>query len=222
LSAEEQDHLEIVVREKIKQYIARCLFRKLSREISKEHCNGPFRLHYDDLRPDNVLVDPNLVVTGVVDWEFTYAAPVEFTYAAPWWLLLEHPEDWEPDLDQFLVRFMPRSCTFLDVLKDCEARRIKRGSLSESQRLSMPMEKSFETGVFWICLASRHSSMFDEIYWKYIDQMFFGPFTTIEDRIRLLSAEEQDHLEIVVREKIKQVSESKLDSHYSIDELVEL
>jgi hypothetical protein len=205
-----------------KKYIARCLFRKLSREISKEHCNGPFRLHYDDLRPDNVLVDPNLVVTGVVDWEFTYAAPVEFTYAAPWWLLLEHPEDWEPDLDQFLVRFMPRSCTFLDVLKDCEARRIKRGSLSESQRLSMPMEKSFETGVFWICLASRHSSMFDEIYWKYIDQMFFGPFTTIEDRIRLLSAEEQDHLEIVVREKIKQVSESKLDSHYSIDELVEL
>jgi hypothetical protein len=53
-------------------------------------------------------------------------------------------------------------------------------------------------------------------------KMFFGPFTTIEDRIRLLSAEEQGHLEIVVREKMKQVSESKLDSHYSIDELVEL
>ncbi|PTU18462.1 hypothetical protein P175DRAFT_0534201 [Aspergillus ochraceoroseus IBT 24754] len=32
--------------------------------------------------------------------EFTYAAPVEFTHAA-WWLLLERPEDWEPDLDQF-------------------------------------------------------------------------------------------------------------------------
>ncbi|RLL94272.1 hypothetical protein CFD26_104219 [Aspergillus turcosus] len=190
-----------------KKYIARCLFRKLSREISKEHCNGPFRLYCDDLRPDNVLVDPKGGVTGVIDWEFAYAAPVEFTYAAPWWLLLERPEDWELDLNEFLVRFMPRFRTFLDVLKDCETRRIKRGSLSEPQRLSITMEKSFETGMFWICLASRHSSMFDEIYWNYIDQMFFGSFTTIEDRLRLLSAEERDRIDIVVREKMKQVSE---------------
>lgn len=91
-----------------KKYIARCLFRKLSRDISKEHCSGPFRLYCDDLRPGNVLVDASrLVVTGVVDWEFTYAAPVEFTYAAPWWLLLERPEDWEADLNQFLARFTP-------------------------------------------------------------------------------------------------------------------
>lgn len=152
-----------------KKYIARCLFRKLSREISKEHCNGPFRLYCDDLRPDNVLVDPKVGVTGVIDWEFAYAAPVD----APWWLLLERPEDWELDLNEFLVRFMPRFRTFLDVLKDCETGRIKCGSLSEPQRLSITMEKSFETGMFRICLASRHSSMFDEIYWNYIDRMFF-------------------------------------------------
>lgn len=46
-------------------------FSKLSREISKEHCRGPFPLYCDDLRPDNVLVDASrLVVTEVVDWEF--------------------------------------------------------------------------------------------------------------------------------------------------------
>lgn len=67
-----------------KKYIARCLFRKLSREISQMHGNGPFKLYCGNLRPDNVLVDAsNLLVTGVVDWEFSYAAPVEFTYAAP-------------------------------------------------------------------------------------------------------------------------------------------
>ncbi|GIK00114.1 hypothetical protein Aspvir_004132 [Aspergillus viridinutans] len=187
-----------------KKYIARCLFRKLSREISKEHCNGPFRIFCDDLCPDNVLIGPNLVVTGVVDWEFAYAAPVEYTYAAPWWLLLERPEDWEPDLNQFLVRFMPRFRTFLDALKDCETGKIKRGTLSESQRLSATMERSFETGLFWICLASRHSSMFDEIYWNYIDQTFFGSFTTLEDRLHLLSAEERNRIDIVVREKTKQ------------------
>lgn len=53
-------------------------------------------------------------------------------------------------------------------------------------------------------------------------ECFFGSFTTIEDRLRLLSAEERDRIDIVVREKMKQVSECKLDSHYSIDELVGL
>lgn len=205
-----------------KKYIARCLFRKISREISK-HCSGPFRLYCDDLRPDNVLVDASrLIVAGVIDWEFAYAAPVEFTYAAPWWLLLERPEDWEPDLDQFLVRFMPRFHTFLEVLQDCEARKIKDGSLLQSQRLSTAMEKSLETGLFWICLASRHSSMFDEIYWSFIDQRFFGPLTTIDDRLCLLSAEERVDIDTFVEKKMDQTRAGNLDSHYSIDELVDL
>lgn len=207
-----------------KKYIARCLFRKLSRGISKEHCNGPFKLYCDDLRPDNVLVDKErrLAVTGVVDWEFTYAAPVEFTLAAPWWLLLEKPEDWEVDLDQFLTRFMPRFHTFLEVLKDCETRKIQDGSLSQSQRLSVAMEKSLETGLFWICLASRHGSMFDEIYWKFIDPRFYGPFTTIEDRLGLLSAEERAGVDTMVESKMQQAREGTLASHFSIDELVNL
>ncbi|KAJ5249862.1 hypothetical protein N7489_000272 [Penicillium chrysogenum] len=205
-----------------KKYIARCLFRRISRQISK-HCSGPFRLYCDDLRPDNVLVDPSrLIVAGVIDWEFAYAAPVEFTYAAPWWLLLERPEDWEPDLDQFMVRFMPRFHTFLEALQDCEARKIKDGSLLQSQRLSTAMENSLETGLFWICLASRHSSMFDEIYWSFIDQRFFGLLTTIDDRLCLLSAEERVDIDAFVEKKMHQTRAGNLDSHYSIDELVDL
>lgn len=76
-------------------------------------------------------------------------------YAAPWWLLLESPEDWDPDLDQFLVRFMPRFRTFLEVLKDCETKKIQDGSLSQTQRLSIAIESSLKTGLFWICLAAR-------------------------------------------------------------------
>ncbi|KAJ5218169.1 Aminoglycoside phosphotransferase [Penicillium cinerascens] len=206
-----------------KKYIARCLFRKLAREIPKEHCSGPFRLYCDDFRPDNVLVDASsLNITGVVDWEFSYAAPVEYTLAAPWWLLLESPEDWEPNLDQFLTRYMPKFRVFLEVLKHCETRKIQGGSLSESQRLSIAMEKSLETGLFWICLALRHSSMFDEIYWDFIDSRFYGPFTTTEDRLSLLSAEERLNIDAVVESKMRQASEGTLISHYSIDELVDL
>ncbi|KAJ5930496.1 phosphotransferase enzyme family protein [Penicillium verhagenii] len=205
------------------KYIARCLFRKICRGIDAEHDKGPFRLYCDDLCPDNVLVDASgSCVTGVIDWEFTYAAPVEFTYAAPWWLLLERPEDWEDDLDQLLSRFTPKFDIFLEVLRDCEARKIKDGTLSESQRLSTGMGTSLETGQFWICLASRRSSMFDEIYWKFIDPKFFGPFTTVEDRLDLLSADERLKIDTFVEMKLRQERESKLVSYYSVDELVDL
>lgn len=206
-----------------KKYVARCLFRRISREISKEHRNGPFRLFCDDLRPDNILIDASkLIVSGAIDWEFTYVAPVEFTYTAPWWLLLERPEEWEPDLNQFLVRYIPRFRIFLEALRECETRKINEGSLSDSQRLSDDMENSMEKGLFWVCLAARHSSMFDEIYWAFIDPRYYGPFTTIEDRISCLSAEARMSLDAFVQNKMQQAMEGNLVSHQSIDEMIDL
>lgn len=206
-----------------KKYIARCLFRKISREVSKEHCNGPFRLFCDDLRPDNVLVDTSRsIVTGVIDWEFTYAAPAEFIYTAPWWLLLERPEEWEPDLNQFLVRYIPKLRIFLEALRECETAKINEGSLSDSQRLSGAMENSMENGLFWVCLAARHSSMFDEIYWTFIDRKYYGPFTTIQDRMDLLNEEERVNLDGFVQKKMQQAREGNLVSHQTVDEMLNL
>jgi Phosphotransferase enzyme family. len=158
-----------------KKYVARCLFIKISREVSKKYCKGPFKLFCDDFRPENIFIHSTQpIVTGVIDWEFTYAAPVEFSYVAPWWLLLERPEEWE--LDSFLARYLPKFRVFLEALRDTENEKIHNGSLTESQRLSEGMEASMENGLFWICLAMRHSSMFDEIYWSFIDPMYYGFF----------------------------------------------
>lgn len=103
-----------------KKFIARCLFRKLVRDISVEHRQGPFHLYCDDFRPSNILVDVRrFCVNAVIDLEFAYVAPAEFTYVAPWWLMLQSPEDWdsETDLDGFLTRYKPRLRLFLDVLQ---------------------------------------------------------------------------------------------------------
>lgn len=209
-----------------KKYIARCLFRKCSREMASnlDHCNGPFRIFCDDLNPGNVLVDPSVLakVTGVVDWEFSYAAPAEFTYAAPWWLLLDRPESWDEDLDRFLTIFMPRFHTFIKVLQDCEAVKLEDGSLEESQRISPIMAKSLDNGLFWFCLALRHGAMFDDIYWKFIDQKFFGPFTTIKDRLELLSFEERENMDPFVEMKLSQAKEGNLVTHYDVDKLWDL
>lgn len=64
--------------------------------------------------------------------------------------------------------------------------------------------------------------MFDEIYWSFIDQRFFGHLTTIDDRLCLLSAEERVDIDTFVEKKMHQTRAGNLDSHYSIDELVDL
>jgi aminoglycoside phosphotransferase (APT) family kinase protein len=206
-----------------KKYIARCLFRKIARDISTEYRNGPFRLFCDDFRPSNVLIsDTNLTIAGVIDWEFAYVAPAEFTYTAPWWLLLQSPEDWESDLTEFLARYTPRLRVFLEALRECEAEKLKDGTLLDSQCLSERMAQSMENGLFWVCLVARYSSMFDEIYWSFIDRMYYGPFTSIEDRIGLLSEEEQSNLHEFVRVKMQQAGEGTLDIHQNVDEMVDL
>ncbi|KAE8348270.1 kinase-like protein [Aspergillus coremiiformis] len=208
-----------------KKFTARCLFLNITKELCAEHSQGPFRLYCDDFRPSNVLIDLSTSrVSGVIDWEFTYAAPAEFTYVAPWWLLLQSPEDWESDLNQFLIRYFPRLRTFLEVLCNYENKLIEQQLLSESQRLSPRMEHSMETGLFWVCLAARYSSMFDEIYWTFIDSQYYGTFTSLDDRIQLLDQEQQHEMNELVKLKTDQSTEGKesFTDHYPIDKLLEL
>ncbi|CAI7593328.1 unnamed protein product [Penicillium glandicola] len=72
-----------------RKFVARYLFRKLAREqkLTERWAsfeNGPFKLWCDDFRPGNVLLNKDSKIAAVVDWEFTYAAPIEFSYAPPW------------------------------------------------------------------------------------------------------------------------------------------
>lgn len=78
--------------------------------------NGSFPLFCDDLRPSNVLVDEDLSIRAVIDWEFCYAAPVEFSHCSPWWLLLARPETWDSGIDDFLYHYKSRQKIFLEVL----------------------------------------------------------------------------------------------------------
>ncbi|KUI63023.1 Altered inheritance of mitochondria protein 9, mitochondrial [Cytospora mali] len=91
------------------KYVVRCLLRDIVRRrqnntgesdqssaSTKGQTDQPhetFRLWGDDLRPENVLLDENGVVVGVVDWEYTYFAPETYSVNTPWWLLFEGMED---------------------------------------------------------------------------------------------------------------------------------
>lgn len=75
---------------------------------TQKYSQSPFRLYCDDFRPPNVLMNlADFSVSGVIDWEFTNAAPAEFTTVAPWWLLLQSQVDWPEDLNEFLGCYKP-------------------------------------------------------------------------------------------------------------------
>ncbi|KAL3479068.1 hypothetical protein BJX99DRAFT_255845 [Aspergillus californicus] len=207
-----------------RKYIARCLFRRIARTIETE--SGPFRLYCDDYRPSNVLVSPvdgpNFNVAAVIDWEYTYVAPNEFTHVAPWWLLFEVPEAWEEDLNVFIGRYTPRLRLFLAILRACEDKEIQKGALTESQRLSGRMAGSLDTGLFWFCLAARKGYMLDDIYWTFLDERYFGPLRSLDDRLSLLSDDELAEMDGFVARKTEQIEEERLDEHLTYDQYVDL
>lgn len=148
-----------------RRFVARFLFRKLVQnpEYRKQwvfHDNGPFPVWCDDFRPENVLVDEAENIVGVVDWEFTYTAPVEFSYAPPWWLLLQKPEDCPEGLDAWCTEYEKPFQTFLEAMRKCEDEAIQDKELVEDQRLSDRMLDSWQSGNFWIMYAARNNFAF--------------------------------------------------------------
>ncbi|KAJ5253051.1 hypothetical protein N7489_003461 [Penicillium chrysogenum] len=196
-----------------RKFVARQLFRKLARD--KRLTNplldqGPFKIWCDDLRPANVLLQENMHIAGVVDWEFTYAAPTEFSYAPPWWLLIEKPEFWPKGLEDWTISFDARLKTFIRAMKNREDIAIQQNRLREDQRLSGPMNESWESGDFWIVYAALHSFAFDMIYWQKIDARFFGPTENTEEawkeRLVLLDESERDEMELLVARKLEEMN----------------
>lgn len=203
-----------------RKYIARYLFRKLSRERRLTSCStgdhqGPFKIWCDDFRPTNVLLNSNLQIVGVIDWEFTYAAPVEFSHVPPWWLLLEQPE-YRPDgIEAWTKAYESRLQIFLKVLREREDVSIERGRLDEEQRLSGPMQESWESGDFWVVYAARKNFAFDAVFWQKLDDRFFGSEAGWEgdgwkSEVELLDEEERKKLDTLVEHKLKQMEDREL------------
>ena len=92
---------------------------------------SPFKLVCDDFRPGNILIDKDLKITAVCDWEWTYAAPFQQFYAPPRWLLLKAPEEWHVDEhygggtgeDDMLKAFTQKLDLFIRVLEEEEVKR---------------------------------------------------------------------------------------------------
>ncbi|KAI5860384.1 phosphotransferase family protein [Durotheca rogersii] len=181
------------------KYVARKLFRRLVDANNLWPDQGPsarsFKLFFQGLRPADVLLDEDLRVVGVIDWEFAYAAPAEFTFDPPWWLLLLEPEYWPGGYSEWMKVYEPRFHTFLRML-EAEEKKMAAGtsgvaSLPDNDGgapaplLSQSMRKSWEERTWMVNYAVRSSWAFDFIWWKFLDERYFGPNEDQDHRARL-------------------------------------
>jgi hypothetical protein len=114
-----------------------------------------FRLWGDDFRPGNILVNNTDDIATVIDWEFTYSAPMQFSFDPPWWLLLERPETWDTGIADWETTYNVRLVAWLSAVK--EAENCAKDSGAFSVPLSRYMRESWETGRFWLNYAARRS-----------------------------------------------------------------
>jgi aminoglycoside phosphotransferase (APT) family kinase protein len=167
------------------KYVARHLFRRLANEgdlaPALHDAQDGFMLFSEDFRPANVLLDKNLRIVGVIDWEFAYAAPAQFSYDPPWWLLLEEPESWRGGYRDWMEAYEPRLQTFLRVLEAEERnmadqsveQKMSNVSLTNKVLLSPRMRESWEKKHWLINYAARKSWAFDFIWWKFWMRLFW-------------------------------------------------
>jgi hypothetical protein len=224
------------------KYVARQLFRKLAAEkrlASEPECEGNFRLFSEDFRPANILLDKDLRVVGVIDWEFVYAAPAQFSFDPPWWLLLEEPESWAGGWRSWLEVYEPRLQTFLRVLEVEEkklaaadiAENVGRLSLTGDAKteapLSQHMRESWEKRTWMANYAARKSWAFDFVWWKFLDESYFGPNEDQDCQVRLLllSEPQKEVMEGLVAQKMEESRHKKIiewEDKHAADRLAEL
>ncbi|GKU15204.1 unnamed protein product [Fusarium langsethiae] len=218
------------------KYVARRLFHFLAKQgrlstfgfiednwsdqsnSSKFTCPMPngsdsFRLWCDDLRPANLLLNQKDDVVAAIDWEFTYIAPTQFSLDPPWWLLLEVPEMWSSGIDNWASVYDVRLKTWLLAMEDVEC----AAADFMPFKLSTYMRESWVSGRFWLNYASRKSWAFDTIFWKYLDERFFGPrerdvpqdklWTT---RVDLLEKAGIETMDLFVQRKMDEMKERVL------------
>ncbi|KAG5664368.1 hypothetical protein KAF25_008102 [Fusarium avenaceum] len=219
------------------KYVARQLFRRLAKQgrlsdfgfaednwsaysrnvgarLPSPDGSGSFRLWSDDFRLANVLIDDRDHVIEAIDWEFAYVGPTQLVLDSPWWLLLDAPEVWDAGIEDWEKVYESRLETWITAMEEVES---ESDMNSGSFLLSAYMRESWTTGRFWLDYAARKSWAFDTIYWKYLDEKFYGereeyvPSKELwKVRVHLLSQEEQAAMEPLVQAKMAESKERVL------------
>ncbi len=124
----------------------------------------------------------------------------------PQQLLLEVPESWKPDIDDWTKVYNIQLRTQLSAIEKAEK---DISSDTVLFILSTHIRESQETGRFWLNYTTKNSWAFKTVFWKYLDKKFFGIREDVpqEDlqkmRVDLLSKKERAAMEPFRKQKMQ-------------------
>ena len=146
--------------------------------IEKQVISGPFPLSHPDLHYNNILVDANYNIRGIIDWSGATTVPQELFAAIPGFR--SSPASSDRVADEKCLRM------FRDVLKRREKRLVDEDSwISISEYVgsdkSECIYKGLTTGMPWRGVA----------YARFLLPLVFGPKITWENARRMFQAEQK-------------------------------
>ncbi|RSL82363.1 hypothetical protein CEP51_005221 [Fusarium floridanum] len=129
--------------------------------ISSERVSGPFVLFHSDLRPTNIIVDDDLNIRSIIDWEWAYTVPQQL-FMPPSWVTGQ-------DLDYPTATDCHGAFPeFHEVLEEKAASSESYRQLADSWGPDLP-----NTLILPLAQILQHHSNLIRVYYKFIFPRFF-------------------------------------------------
>ncbi|QSS51765.1 hypothetical protein I7I53_07186 [Histoplasma capsulatum var. duboisii H88] len=145
--------------------------RFLMEWVQPEHNHGPFILNHGDLRSANILVDDDLNILSVLDWEWSHTIPVQMFV----------PPSWLDGLELVGTAKMPGRLIYESELFNfrMETRRREIKYYPGCRTFDdLPLEKiwakSLKSPAVFIALGLLQPLYFGNIYWSVIEYDYYG------------------------------------------------
>lgn len=121
----------------------------IPRHVIPGHDNRPFKLMCDDFQPTNMIVnnEQELKIVAVLDWEWSYTAPIQLANTTPTWLLIESPNAWG-SIDERLARFNRHLELYTRIMVEEEPKILGEG-VPEDQKPSTLLRACQKGGRQW-------------------------------------------------------------------------
>lgn len=164
---------------------------------------GPFKLICDDFGPANMIIKSaeDLTVVAVIDWEWSYAGPLQLFWSPPRWLLMQTPNTWS-ESDERLVDYNRYLDMYLQILEE-EEKKYGDEVLAED-RPSALMRQSRADGRMW----------FHHIMWEGFNGPGHVPFeqlrAAVPDFDDLVAGVAKEEADVFVEAKMRDLAKYRI------------
>lgn len=149
------------------EVFALCHLKKVLHEFTSEHAgreNGPFVLSHLDLRGDNIIVDDDLNILAVIDWEWTGTIPSRL-FIPPYWLAGRQPpfitgKEYRQEFAEFHRVLQSKSST-----SEAHRKLVQEWDIGLASRIELPIAE----------LLQHHSQLVDLFYLALYPRLFQAP-----------------------------------------------